>query len=79
MNENVELGRVDYHNPNSTHVQIYRRINILVLAIAVAVSLAVGLTIWSAVRQDDITRTDNLQSGDRRDRDRPIDDAAHPQ
>ena len=46
--------------PNSDHVQIYRRINLLVLAIALAVCLAVGLTIWSAIMQDDITRSQNL-------------------
>ena len=56
----VKSDRIDYSNPNDTHVQIYQRINILVLAIALAVCLAVGLTVWSALRQDEITRTENL-------------------
>ena len=58
--EPVKSDRIDYSNPNDTHVQIYQRINILVLAIALAVCLAVGLTVWSALRQDEITRTENL-------------------
>ena len=57
------LGRIGYSSgsdPNTTHALIYRRINLLVFAIALAVCLAVGLTIWSALRQDEITRTENL-------------------
>jgi signal transduction histidine kinase len=58
--EKADLRRIDDHSPNNADIQIYRRINILVLAIALAVCLAIGLTVWSALRQDDITRTDNL-------------------
>lgn len=58
--ERAGPSRIDGDNPNNADVQIYRRINILVLAIALAVCLAIGLTIWSALRQDDITRTENL-------------------
>ena len=54
------IGYSPYSDPNNTHDLIYRRVNLLVLAITLAVCLAVGLTIWSAVRQDEITRTENL-------------------
>ncbi|MCZ6593199.1 MAG: ATP-binding protein [Alphaproteobacteria bacterium] len=63
LNTKGAPGRIGYSSgsdPNTTHALIYRRINLLVFAIALAVCLAVGLTIWSALRQDEITRTDNL-------------------
>lgn len=56
-------GRIDFDSggdPNSTPHLIYRRINILLFAITLAVCLAISLIVWSAVRQDDITRTENL-------------------
>ncbi len=56
-------GRIDFDSgddPSGAHRLIYRRINLLLATIAVAVCLAVGLTIWSSIRQDDITRIESL-------------------
>jgi signal transduction histidine kinase len=60
---NAADGHTDYDpagDPNRIHSQMNTRINLLIFAIGVAVFFGVSLTIWSAIKQDDITRSDNL-------------------
>lgn len=43
-----------------TAAAFHNRVNLLLFLIAVAVCLSLGLTVWSAIKQDEITRVENF-------------------